>query len=263
LKIAYYAQHVFQELPPSDTVLSYLERTSATEITRQQVLNLAGSFLFSGDDVHKPIGVLSGGERARVCLARMLLSKSDILLLDEPTNHLDFETVEGLGRALHSFPGTVFFVSHDRTFVQMVATNILQVKDGSIALYNGTYPEYVHHLEAALELDKPTDDVPQTEAASGKEKNTANKNRYKLKKELQSKRNKVSKIVNKLETELEVLQSERQEILDFFMSDSAAYCREQNERLEELTSIIETQEVDWLEKQEELEELNRQFEELG
>ncbi len=263
LKIAYYAQHVFQELPESDSILSYLERTASADITRQQILNLAGSFLFSGDDVHKPIRVLSGGEKARVCLARMLLSKSDILLLDEPTNHLDFETVEGLGRALHSFPGTVFFVSHDRTFVQMVATHIVQVKDGSIEIYNGNYQDYVYHLENSLDLEEINQEPKKGAISPRKQLTSDNKNRYKLKKELQSSRNKISKLVDKLEGELESLQSERQEILDLFMSDSGAYSRDRNERLEELNDFIEAKEFTWLEKQEELEAIIQQLDELN
>jgi ATP-binding cassette subfamily F protein 3 len=100
LKIAYYAQHVFAVLDPEDDVYTYLLRESASGINRQDVLNMAGCFLFKGDDVEKKIKVLSGGERARLVLAGILLSKSHVLLLDEPTNHLDFETVEALGSAL-------------------------------------------------------------------------------------------------------------------------------------------------------------------
>jgi ATP-binding cassette subfamily F protein 3 len=108
---------------------------------------MAGSFLFKGDDVKKKVNVLSGGERARLVLAGLLLSKSQALLLDEPTNHLDFETVEALGRALKQFHGTVFFISHDRTFVNLIATDILELKNGTAKRYPGTYEEYVYHLE--------------------------------------------------------------------------------------------------------------------
>ena len=142
LKIAYYAQHVFSSLNPEDDIYAHLLRESAPEVTSQQILAMAGCFLFKGDEVKKKVKVLSGGERAR-----LLLSKSNVLLLDEPTNHLDFETVEALARALRGFSGTVFFISHDRTFVNIVATSILEVKGGRIKRYPGTYEDYVYHLE--------------------------------------------------------------------------------------------------------------------
>ncbi len=152
IKLGYYAQHVFQYLNEKDTVFSYLDSMADRDTPHQQVLDLAGSFLFSGNDVQKKIALLSGGERARLVLAGLLLSKSDILLLDEPTNHLDFETVEALGTALKSYTGTVFFISHDRTFVNMLASQIIEVKEGRVQLYPGTYEEYVYHLE--LEMDE-------------------------------------------------------------------------------------------------------------
>ena len=145
--VAYYAQHVVAALNPKHDVLAHLESRAAGGVTRQELLAMAGSFLFKGNDVKKPISVLSGGECARLCLAGLLLRKSSILLLDEPTNHLDFETVEALGAALHRFQGTVFFISHDRTFVNMIATQILEVKNGSVVHYAGSYADYVYHLE--------------------------------------------------------------------------------------------------------------------
>ena len=150
--VAYYAQHVVSALDPKHDVLTHLESRAHAGVTRQEVLAMAGSFLFKGNDVKKPVSVLSGGECARLCLAGLLLMKSAVLLLDEPTNHLDFETVEALGAALHKFRGTLFFISHDRTFVQMVATQILEVKNGSVVHYAGSYADYVYHLE--LEVRK-------------------------------------------------------------------------------------------------------------
>ncbi len=111
---------------------------------------MAGSFLFKGQEVRKPAAVLSGGECARLCLAGLLLTKRSVLLLDEPTNHLDFDTVEALGAALRQFQGTVFFISHDRTFVNMVATEIVEVKQGAVVQYPGSYADYVYHLERAV-----------------------------------------------------------------------------------------------------------------
>ncbi|MBI4313760.1 MAG: ABC-F family ATP-binding cassette domain-containing protein [Candidatus Omnitrophica bacterium] len=156
---AYYAQHVAAALQGSDNVLTHLERSAAKGVARQEILAMAGSFLFKGNDVRKPISVLSGGECARVCLAGLLLSKRSVLLLDEPTNHLDFDTVEALGEALRKFQGTVFFISHDRTFVNMVATQIVEVKQGLVVQYPGSYAEYVYHLEEDTreKLEHPAD----------------------------------------------------------------------------------------------------------
>jgi ATP-binding cassette, subfamily F, member 3 len=147
VEISYYAQHVYQSLFPKDTVRSHLERVAAKDVMRQDVLDMAGALLFKGDDVEKPVSVLSGGERARLCLAGLLLAKRPVLVLDEPTNHLDFETVEALGAALGRFEGTVVFVSHDRTFVNMAATQIVEVHAGRVRVVPGTYADYVEDLQ--------------------------------------------------------------------------------------------------------------------
>ncbi len=144
---SYYAQHVYQSLDARDTVLSHIERDAAFGQTRQDSLAMAGSFLFCNEDVDKPVTVLSGGERARLCLAGLLMRARPVLLLDEPTNHLDFETVEALGAALRRFDGTVVFISHDRTFVSMVATEILEVDGGRVRRRPGSYGDYVADLD--------------------------------------------------------------------------------------------------------------------
>jgi len=148
--VAYYAQHVVSALDRKRDVLTQLEAQAAPGVTRQETLAMAGSFLFKGNDVKKSVSVLSGGECARLCLAGLLLAKSSVLLLDEPTNHLDFETVEALGAALRRYQGTLFFISHDRTFVNMVATQILEVKNGAVVQYAGSYADYVYHMETQV-----------------------------------------------------------------------------------------------------------------
>ncbi|MBW7858105.1 MAG: ATP-binding cassette domain-containing protein [Leptonema sp. (in: Bacteria)] len=160
-RIGYYAQHLSDALRENETVFESLRRMSDSSVNRQQILDMAGGFLFSGDEVDKPIQVLSGGEKSRVCLASLMLQKNDVLLLDEPTNHLDFETVELLALALREYTGTLFFVSHDRTFVNTVASQIIEVRDHNITLYPGLYEDYVFYQRSrvAKELETGVSDV--------------------------------------------------------------------------------------------------------
>ncbi len=146
VRSAYYAQHVAAELPNASTIIDVLLDAAPHSAPRQQILDLAGSLLFSGDDVKKRISNLSGGEKARVALGKILLSGSNLLILDEPTNHLDFYTVEALAHSLHMFRGNVIFVSHDQTFVKMVATKIIEVRDGYAHIFHGSYDDYIWSL---------------------------------------------------------------------------------------------------------------------
>src|SRR5207247_3748651 len=111
------------------------------------IRNILGGFLFSGDDVYKRVRVLSGGERTRLAVARMLLRPSNTLVLDEPTNHLDLDSKEVLLDALVDYGGTLIFVSHDRYFVERLATKIIEVGNGAAMVYPGTYKEYLWHKE--------------------------------------------------------------------------------------------------------------------
>jgi len=147
VECGYYAQHVSEDLDPKSSVFEELQGAAHPSVTRQTILDMAGSMLFSGDDVHKKIRVLSGGEKARVALARILLRKVPLLILDEVTNHLDFSTVEGLTQALSRYQGTLVAVSHDRSFIKRVSKRIYEIRDGRVNEYPGTYDEYVWSLQ--------------------------------------------------------------------------------------------------------------------
>jgi ATP-binding cassette subfamily F protein 3 len=147
VEMSYFAQHLTDELNADDSVLDSLERKAYKDTLRQEILGIAGSLLFSGDDLHKKIKVLSGGEKTRVALGQILLQKKPLLLLDEPTNHLDFDTVNALAEALKDFTGTVVVVSHDRSFIKRVSTRILEIKDHRAEIYPGTYDDYLWSLE--------------------------------------------------------------------------------------------------------------------
>jgi ATP-binding cassette subfamily F protein 3 len=150
-QIGIYAQHVYTSLPEKQTVLDYLENNAATGTKTQEILDLAGALLFRGESVKKRIAVLSGGERARLCLAGLMLSQYNVLVLDEPGNHLDVDTVEALGEALTNYKGTVIFTSHDRHFMKRVATCIVEVRDGHVTNYRGDYEAYLYSVNQEIE----------------------------------------------------------------------------------------------------------------
>ena len=152
--IGVYAQHVYTALPEDLTVLGYLEYNSMPGVTTQDCLHVAGALLFREAHVKKPIRVLSGGERARVCLAGLLLGDYNVLLLDEPGNHLDVETVEALAEALIRYRGTVLFTSHDRHFVGRVATNVIEVRDGRARNYGADYDSYLYAVNKEIDKDE-------------------------------------------------------------------------------------------------------------
>ena len=144
----YFAQDQYKVLDPEARMLDAISR-AAVKVPETELRSLLGCFLFSGDDVFKKLGVLSGGERNRFALAKILVSPSNFLLLDEPTNHLDMRAKDVLLEAIESFTGTVIFVSHDRYFLEKLATKVLEVKDGLAEMYPGTYAEFVRDREAA------------------------------------------------------------------------------------------------------------------
>ena len=138
----YFAQDQYKELDPESQLLDDLSSV-ANGKTVTELRTLLGCFLFSEDDVFKPIGVLSGGERNRYALARMLLNPANFLLLDEPTNHLDMRAKDVLLESLEHFTGTVVLVSHDRYFIDRLATKVIEVKDGAVRVYQGNYEDYL------------------------------------------------------------------------------------------------------------------------
>jgi ATP-binding cassette subfamily F protein 3 len=142
----YFAQDQYKVLDGDVRMLDDISR-AAVKVPESELRSLLGCFLFSGDDVFKPLGVLSGGERNRYALARILVSPSNFLLLDEPTNHLDMRAKDVLLEAIASFSGTVIFVSHDRYFIDRLATRVLQVENGAITTYEGNYEDYLRKRE--------------------------------------------------------------------------------------------------------------------
>ena len=144
----YFAQDEATRLNPALSVYETMSADSPTSMV-PAIRNILGGFLFSGDDVYKKAGVLSGGERTRLAVARMLLIPSNTLLLDEPTNHLDLDSKDILLEALEDYGGTLIFVSHDRYFVEKLATKIVEIGHGDAVVYPGTYTEFLVQQGAA------------------------------------------------------------------------------------------------------------------
>jgi len=166
LNIGYYDQRL-DDFDPDNTVFE--EVTGEDTSRRQQVRDVLGSMLFRGDDVDKPMGALSGGERARVRLAQLLLEKPNVILLDEPTNHLDIASCEALERALSSFDGTLLCVSHDRYFLQQIVKRLLVIQPPTLIDFEGTYAEWVAKRQA-ITMPARTE----TKAAKGKQDSKQN-----------------------------------------------------------------------------------------
>ena len=165
--VDYFAQDQYKALDPNARMLDDLFE-AAPRSTQTELRSLLGCFLFSEDDVFKTIGVLSGGERNRYALARMLLHPSNFLLLDEPTNHLDLRAKDVLLDSLQKFTGTVVFVSHDRYFIDKLATRVFEIGEGRVEVFPGNYEDYLWRKEGKGNA------VPDPSLISNSEVNPAN-----------------------------------------------------------------------------------------
>ncbi|MGI2257064.1 ABC-F family ATP-binding cassette domain-containing protein [Candidatus Cardinium hertigii] len=142
VEMAFYAQHQLEALNIEHTIIEALHAHNSNERTEQELRAIAGMFLFTKDDVYKKIAVLSGGEKARVALATVLLSQANFLVLDEPTNHLDMQSIDTLGQALQQYEGTCLFVSHDRNFIQQLANKIWYIENKKVKVFPGSYEAF-------------------------------------------------------------------------------------------------------------------------
>ena len=204
VEVGYYDQ-TQSKLTPSNTVLD--ELWNDFRLTPEvEIRNRLGAFLFSGDDVKKSVGMLSGGEKARLLLAKLSMENNNFLILDEPTNHLDIDSKEVLENALIDFDGTLLFVSHDRYFINRVATQVLELSENGSTLYLGDYDYYVNK-KAELEATQM-----QEVLLTNQEKESASAIDYQTQKESQKELRKMMRQIENLETEIEELETQSQAI---------------------------------------------------
>ncbi|HEU5513145.1 TPA: ABC-F family ATP-binding cassette domain-containing protein [Streptococcus pneumoniae] len=214
VEVGYYDQ-TQSKLTPSNTVLD--ELWNDFKLTPEvEIRNRLGAFLFSGDDVKKSVGMLSGGEKARLLLAKLSMENNNFLILDEPTNHLDIDSKEVLENALINFDGTLLFVSHDRYFINRVATHVLELSENGSTLYLGDYDYYVEK--------KATAEMSQTEEAStsNQAKEASPVNDYQAQKESQKEVRKLMRQIESLEAEIEELESQSQAISEQMLETNDA-----------------------------------------
>ncbi len=202
VQIGYFAQNQAEYLDAEKTVLQIMEEAS-TDANRTKVRDMLGSFLFRGEDVDKKVKVLSGGERNRLALCKMLLTPFNVLIMDEPTNHLDIASKNVLKQALQQFEGTLILVSHDRDFLQGLSNKVYEFKNRIIKEYLGDINYYLeqHNLESFREVEKITVENNKSKA-TGKDAYLANKQKEKALKQLKNKLSKVEKNISALEIEI-------------------------------------------------------------
>lgn len=209
VKIGYFSQDNAETIKGSESILDYVESNAPTELI-PKIRDMLGSFLFRGDDVFKPLNVLSGGEKSRIALLKLLLSPNNLLILDEPTNHLDMHSKDVLMNALKDFGGTVIFVSHDRGFIEGLATKVLELKNGCHREFPGDYKYYMERIaseEAGL-VSSPVENKAAAVQSVELEK-SAGKISWEEQKKLEAEKRKAEKEVSRIEEEISKAEEEK------------------------------------------------------
>ena len=245
VEVGYYDQ-TQSKLTPSNTVLD--ELWNDFKLTPEvEIRNRLGAFLFSGDDVKKSVGMLSGGEKARLLLAKLSMENNNFLILDEPTNHLDIDSKEVLENALIDFDGTLLFVSHDRYFINRVATHVLELSENGSTLYLGDYDYYVDK-KAEMEVSQ-IEEI----STSNQVKEASLVNDYQAQKESQKEARKLMRQIESLEAEIEELESQSQAISEQMLeTNDAGELMELQAELDKISHRQEEAMLEWEELSEQV-----------
>ena len=222
VKVGYYAQYRVEMLNPEHTVLQAASDLPEP-VPEQTIRTVLGSFLFTGDDVFKPVSVLSGGEKSRLALARLLLDPPNLLLMDEPTTHLDMNSIEALIGALAPFQGTLVFISHDVYFIRQLAKQVLHVQDGHLHLYHGDYEYYLGKHAAELAVRAPVAQVASSNREAAGETPKERKRREAEERQARSREKKErEQAVKKLEFRIQELEKRQHELVSA-LEDQGTY----------------------------------------
>lgn len=260
VKIGYFSQDNAETLKGSASVLETVESEAPLELI-PKIRDMLGAFLFRGDDVHKSLDVLSGGEKARVALLKLLLRPVNFLILDEPTNHLDMHSKDVLLDALKDFGGTVIFVSHDRGFIENLSTRVLELKPGQFRLFPGDYKYYMERLEREANGEFSQNDelksAAQPEKNFQKEEKTETKRSWEEQKKLESERRRAEKNVKNLEEQILKLEEEKSS-QEAQMAKPEVYSNGEKaktvqKKIDELAEKLEELNLQWMEAAEALE----------
>ncbi len=250
VKIGYFSQDNAETIKGSQTILEYLEDKAPLELI-PKLRDMLGAFLFRGDDVFKSLDVLSGGEKSRVALLQLLLSPVNLLVLDEPTNHLDLHSKDVLLDALRDFGGTVIFVSHDRGFIQQLATQVLHLEPGTAKYYPGDYTYYLEQMEKTSSPVVPEPvEGPKTPSRAVPEPIEAQNLTWEEQKQQEAARRKKEKALANLEQQLATLEQKKSE-LENKLADPQVYSNGEKAKavqreIEQVTSQIEETTEQWL-----------------
>ena len=201
VSLNYFAQHQTENLSPEKSVLDEMMDTAPDAQSQRKIRDILGCFLFSGDSVEKKTKVLSGGEKSRLSLAKILLQASNLLIMDEPTNHLDMRSKEMLIDALENYDGTLMLVSHDRYFLDSLVNKVVEIKNGSLQVYLGSYAEYLEKAEKAWEEERKREAVSQKKITEAKKTSGSGRQKQPAPGHSKTKAEKLEKKIQKLEEE--------------------------------------------------------------
>ncbi len=266
---AYFAQDQAEELDASKEVLEILDEVAVGEV-RKKLRTILGSFLFQGDDVFKKVSVLSGGEKSRVALAKMLLQPANFLIMDEPTNHLDMRSKKVLQEALQNFEGTYLIVSHDRSFLDPIVNKVLEFRHGTIKTYLGSISDYLYKQKLekesanrALSLPGEKEDTEKGEPKSSHNMTSRQTRQLEAsrRKEFNKKTQPMKKRIEALESEIQKLESQK-ENLEMMLADPELYKRGEEAKVasndyKQVQQTLETKYADWNTLTEELAKIER------